>query len=76
MSKFPTFQPSQPQVQTDDELFGQLVAKKMSKIPEGDEKEELKLNIQLLIKQAMYPASSLGKMPFCSNLLSFSGLQN
>jgi hypothetical protein len=56
VSKFPVFnhQHAQAPSLTEDELFGKLVAKKMSKIPEGEEKDDLKMNIQLLIKQAMY----------------------
>ena len=37
---------------TEDEIFGQLIIKKLKKIPEGDIKEELKIEIQQLIFQA------------------------
>lgn len=68
VAKLPSFGASQSEKPslTDDELFGQLVARKLSKLPECEEKEDLKLNIQLLIKQATYS----GKQPF-SGLLSF-----
>ena len=36
----------------DDEHFGQLVARKLAKFPESEEKECVKLNIQSLIKEA------------------------
>lgn len=67
VAKFPAFggPPTAKPSSTDDELFGQLVARKMSKLPENEEKEDLKLNIQLLIKQAMYNS---GKKP-CSGSL-------
>ena len=36
----------------EDEIFGQLIIKKLKKIPDGDIKEELKIEIQQLIFQA------------------------
>ena len=39
---------------TDDEHFGQLVARELAKLPESEEKECLKLNIQILIKDAQF----------------------
>ena len=42
------------QKMSDDELFGQLIANKLSKIPEGEEKESLKLDIQFLIKNVQF----------------------
>ena len=34
---------------TFDQVFGNLIARSMSKIPEGDEKDELNIDIQKLI---------------------------
>ena len=34
---------------TDDEIFGELIASSMAKVPEGDIKDELKISIQQLI---------------------------
>ena len=39
---------------SDDELFGQLIPNKLSKITEGEEKESLKLHIQFLIKNVQF----------------------
>ena len=38
--------------ETEDEIFGHLIIKKLKKIPDGDIKEELKIEIQQLIFQA------------------------
>ena len=51
---------------TDDDLFGQLIARKLSKLPESEEKEDLKLNIQVMIKQAMYSST---KQPISGSVL-------
>ena len=42
------------QKMSDDDLFGQLIANKLSKISEGDEKESLKLDIQFSIKNLQF----------------------
>ena len=42
------------QKMSDDELFGQLIANKLSKIPEGEEKESFKLDIQFLVKNVQF----------------------
>ena len=34
---------------TDDEMFGELIASSMAKVPEGDIKDKLKISIQQLI---------------------------
>ena len=52
---------------TDDDLFGQLIARKLSKLPESEEKEDLKLNIQVMIKQAMYSST---KQPISGSVLN------
>ena len=67
-SERPTLQPI-----TEDELFGKLIAKKLCKIPEGETKDDLKLHIQMLLKQAQYcpgsPAPIVsGKEPFAPNM--------
>ena len=38
----------------EDELFGKLITKKLCKIPDGETKDDLKLHIQMLLKQAQY----------------------
>ena len=43
---------------TDDELYGQMIARKLSNLPEGEEKESLKLDIQVLIKNVMFKKPS------------------
>lgn len=43
---------------TDDELYGQMIARKLSTLPEGEEKESLKLDIQVLIKNVMFTSDS------------------
>ena len=43
---------------SDDELFGQLIANKLSKIPEGKEKESLKLDIQFLTKNVQFDGNT------------------
>ena len=43
---------------TDDELYGQMIARKLSTLPEGEEKESLKLDIQVLIKNVMFAKAS------------------
>ena len=52
MSKMPP--PSVPKEFTDDEIFGQLISRKLSKIPEGEDKENIKLEMQLLINRTMF----------------------
>ncbi|XP_073240346.1 uncharacterized protein [Porites lutea] len=48
--KFPTLPSEAGNVRvTDDELYGQMIARKLSTLPEGEEKESLKLDIQVLI---------------------------
>ena len=44
---------------TEDDIFGDLVAKSISKVPEGEIKEELKIEIQQLILAAKRKASVL-----------------
>ena len=39
---------------SDDDHFGQMIARKLEKIPEGEEKENLKLEIQMLIKNVQF----------------------
>lgn len=63
VAKFPTLpsgagnSPKKGQI-TDDELYGQMIAKKLGKLPEREEKESLKLNIQVLIRDVMFAKSS------------------
>ena len=54
------------QMQMEDKLFGWLIARKLSKIPEGEAKEDLKLNIQMMIRQeiSMYN-SNKQPLPAC-----------
>ena len=51
---------------TDDDLFGQLVARKLSELPESEEKEDLKSNIQVMVKQAIYSST---KQPISGSVL-------
>ena len=37
------------EAKTDDQIFGQLIASSMAKVPEGNIKDELKISIQQLI---------------------------
>ena len=39
---------------SDDDHFGQMIARKLEKIPEGEEKEDLKLEIQMLIRNVQF----------------------
>ena len=41
---------------TEDELFGQVIARSIAKIPDGEIKEELKIEIQQCILHAKRPA--------------------
>ena len=43
---------------TDDELYGQMIARKLSNLPEGEVKESLKLDIQILIKNVTFTKAS------------------
>ena len=52
---------------TDDDLFGQLVARKLSELPESEEKEDLKSNIQVMVKQAIYSST---KQPISGSVLN------
>ena len=53
--KFPTLPSGAVNVRvTDDEHYGQMIARKLSNLPEGEEKESLKLDIQVLIKNVMF----------------------
>ena len=57
--KFPTLPSGAGNVRvTDDELYGQMIARKLSTLPEGEEKESLKLDIQVLIKNVMFAKAS------------------
>ncbi|CAH3028858.1 unnamed protein product, partial [Porites evermanni] len=57
--KFPTLPSEAGNVRvTDDELYGQMIARKLSTLPEGEEKESLKLDIQVLIKNVMFAKAS------------------
>ena len=57
--KFPTLPSGAGNMRvTDDELYGQMIARKLSTLPEGEEKESLKLDIQVLIKNVMFTSDS------------------
>ena len=43
---------------SDEELFGQLIPNKLSKIPKGEETASLKLHIQFLIKNVQFGRNS------------------
>ena len=47
----------------DDDSFGQMIASKMSKIPEGEEKKSLKLDIQYMIKDVQFGRNSQPVIP-------------
>lgn len=60
--KFPTLPSGAGNMRvTDDELDdddGQMIARKLSTLPEGEVKESLKLDIQVLIKNVMFTSDS------------------
>ena len=63
----PTISPKRSKL-SDDEHFGQTVARQLARLEEGEEKENLKLQIQVLIHNSQYETRPSQQFMLKSNI--------